>query len=125
MNNPTDNPKWDHAHLREAYRAVRDWYQKHTEQVVLPNEGDQYRQASVPFVRALPPPSAMSELEIIAVFREVCLRHLEWAYGAGHGGPEMAKSVHDILEKLGRLGSLSNQELNELHSSPLWPFIKP
>jgi len=109
--------------LRESYERVRAWYQKHCDTAL--QVGDEHRKASVALIRALPPASAMSELEIIAVFREVCLRKLEWAYGAGEDGAEMARDTRAILEALGRLGGFSSEEVKELRKSSLWPFIEP
>ena len=81
-----------------------------------------YRQASVPFVRALP--EVLSDLELIAVFREVIAGRLEWAHRASEDGPKTPERARAALRTIGRSYSLTAQEIDQLRTSVLWKFIK-
>jgi hypothetical protein len=109
------------ASIREAYAAIRSWYQQNTDKPI--DNGDAYRLASAPLVRALPVVSALSDVEIVAVFREVIAGRLEWAYGA-EGGAKIVARARAALEAAGRSYTLTPEEEAQLGASVLWPFIK-
>ena len=107
--------------LRDAYTTLRAWYQQNIDTTI--PVGDANRQATSAFVGALPSSSQLSEVEIVAVFREAIAGRLEWAYGA-EGGVRIVDLARAALETLGRSYSLTPEEEGQLESSVLWPFIK-
>ena len=113
---------FDPAPIREAYASIRAWYQQNIDTPI--HTGDTYRQASAAFVRALPAVSALSDLEIVAVFREVIAGRLEWAHQA-KGGPKMVEQARSAINRSGRSYSLTREEEAQLEASVLWPFMKP
>lgn len=115
------NAESNDVSIHDAYATIRAWYQQNIDKPIA--SGDTYRQASVPLVRALPATSAVSVLEIVAVFREVIAGHLEWAYGA-EGGVKMVERARAALETSGRSYVLKPEEEAQLETSILWPFIK-
>ena len=108
--------------LRDAYSAIRTWYQCNIAGIQA--RGDAYGQASAALIQALPIASALSDVEIVAVFREVIAGYLEWAYHQSDGHYEMAVYAQAALETLGRSYSLTPEETQQLQTSVLWPFIK-
>jgi hypothetical protein len=122
MSSSPDNQNPTGISLREAYSAIRTWYQHNIDTPL--TVGDTYRQASAGLVRALPQPSAISDLEIIAVFREVIAGRLEWGYQGSDGRYTMGAFARAGLETHGRSYSLTAEEEQSLHTSVLWPFIK-
>jgi len=119
---PTDK-KPDGISLRDAYSAIRKWYQQNIDRPLA--NGDTYRQASAALVRALPQESALTDIEIVAVFGEVIAGRLEWgAYRESDGRYTMATYAKAALETQGRSYSLTEEETQQLHASVLWPFIE-
>ena len=116
---PTDK-ELDGISLRDAYSAIRIWYQAHIDEPL--KNGDVYRKNSAPLVRALPATSEMSDIEIVAVFAEVIAGRLEWAYEKC--GDKMAAYAKAALETKGRSYSLTPEETKELQTSDLWRFLK-
>jgi hypothetical protein len=107
--------------MRDTYATVRTWYQEHIDQPIA--IGDHFRIASAPLVRALPEVARVTDVEVIAVFREVIAGRLEWAHQVP-GGREMTDRVRVALQRAGRSYSLTLEEEEELKTSVLWPFIK-
>ena len=112
---------FDGVSIRDAYDTIRTWYQQNIDTPL--EVGDTYRQASRPFVCALPAASALSDVEIVAVFREVIAGRLEWAHGA-EGGVRMVEHTRAALKTSGRSYTLTPEEKSRLETSVLWPFIK-
>ncbi len=108
--------------LQNAYSAIRTWYQHNV--AVAQARGDAYGQASAALIQALPIAAALSDIEIVAVFREVIAGYLEWAYHQSDGQYKMAAYAHAALETIGRSYPLTPEETQKLQSSVLWPFIK-
>ncbi|HJP93787.1 MAG TPA: hypothetical protein VJ875_17640 [Pyrinomonadaceae bacterium] len=112
--------EFDGISIQDAYSEIRKWYQANIDRPI--DIGDTYRQTSVPFVRALP--EVLSDLEIIAVFREVIAGRLEWAHNALGDGPKMPERARAALRTIGRSYSLTAEETDQLRTSLLWQFIK-
>lgn len=109
--------------LTDAYSAIRTWYCAHADQALA--RGDEYGRGSAALIQALPAASAVSDLEIVAVLREVILGYLEWAYHQSDGRYKMAAYAHAALEKAGRSYTLTAEETEVLKSSTLWPYLSP
>lgn len=66
--------------LADAYERIREWYSRNIA-LLRQKMGDcEYAKKSEGLIRALPPASQLSELEIRAVLGEVIYGNLEWAY---------------------------------------------
>jgi len=118
---PRSERKPDGISLRDAYSAIRTWYQENTDNPLISN--DVYGRASVALMRALPPASELADVEIVAVFREVIAGRLEWAFHQSDGRYKMAAYASAALEKLERSHFLTDEETEEIRASILWPLI--
>ena len=107
--------------LTNAYSAIRTWYQDHVDQAQ--SCGGNYGRNSVALIQALPPASALSDIEIIAVLREVIVGYLEWAYHKDDGRYKMAAYAEAALETLGHSYFLASEETDLLKTSILWPYL--
>jgi len=85
---------------------------------------DDYIERSIRLIDALPEVSSISELEIRAVFHEVIKGLLEWAYHNSDGKYEMSEYVKLALEGEDLTFRLSENDVEKLHSSWIWPNIK-
>jgi hypothetical protein len=83
----------------------------------------EYGKRSEALIKALPPASALTDLEIRAVLREVVSGNLEWAYHDTDGQCKMSAYAHGALEAAGLNCSLSESEEQELKGSKLWPHL--
>ena len=74
-------------------------------------------------IRNLPHPDEATEIEMIAIMREVIVNLLEWAYGSSDGNYKMYTYAKAALETLNRSYSLSDEEEEELKKSKLYSYI--
>jgi hypothetical protein len=110
---------------KKAYKAIRLWYQSHTAELSrLRPRTDGYIQRTIKFIEALPAPDRIDTLEIRAVFQEVIMGLLEWAYHDSDGKYKMGEYAKLALQGEGLPLRLSEDELNILTSSWISPFVK-
>lgn len=102
--------------LDDAYSAIRAWYIANVSKALARN--DEYGRRSAALIRALPP-SAPGNLETRAVLGEVIYGNLEWRYHESDGRYKMAAYAHSALETGGHPTGLSDDERQQLQSSPL------
>ncbi len=90
--------------LRDAYGKVRDWYRANAATIAQeqPAAGQpDFRPAAakcLPLVGVLPDVHHATELEMHAVFSEVIMGRLEWAYHKSDGAYKMAAYAHTALD---------------------------
>jgi hypothetical protein len=99
----------------EAYAAIRSWVSYN---VHLPAAG-----TSRGLISALPTSAEVSPVECKAVFGEVILGGLEWAYNQSDGRFNMSAYAWAALEAVGTGHVLTYEERRQLRSSPLWPYL--
>ena len=110
---------------KKAYIRIRAWYQSNKAELSrLAKRRDNYISRSVTLIDALPPVSSVTFLEIRAVFREVLSGLLEWAYHDSDGEYKMSEYAKLAFKAKGLTQHLSEDELTQLATSWIWPFIK-
>jgi hypothetical protein len=122
----------------DAYTAIREWYQGHTELLEKwRGERREWYSTNLPdfppdmiidsgetskhLIEALPPAGRISELEMTAVFREVICGRLEWAFQETDNKYEMGQYARAALRNHGL--EFSDEELATLRTSALWPYL--
>jgi hypothetical protein len=123
--------------LREAYAAIRKWYQSHIEAIDAKMADFRERRRSLgddlsvfdreharrrALIGALPPEDEASERECRAVFDEVMTGILECGSGESDGRYTMAEYVRGVLGP-GPHHCLSEDERAALSESRLWPYL--
>ena len=116
-----DDPRPSGISLGKAYSAIRDWYQSAIH--LIEARQDDYGHGSAALIRALPPASHLSALELRAVFAEVICGYLEWAYHLRDGQFKMGAYAHAALDAAGTSYNLTQEEQAALITSRLWPFL--
>lgn len=109
----------------DAYAAIRDWYRQNPPpRSEEENYEDNYNRLSRVLISALPSPSKVSEVEMVAVFCEVIRGNLEYAYHADDGHYKMSAYAKAALETMSHDHLLlSDSELWQLRESRLWPYL--
>jgi hypothetical protein len=107
--------------LAKAYRAIRTWYQTHTD--LIRGSTEEYRARSKKLIDALPPANKLDELELRAVLLEVIMGLLEWGYHDSDGAYKMGAYAHAALDAAELGYRLSEQERRQLSTSVLAPFL--
>jgi hypothetical protein len=109
--------------LSENYTAVRDWYQQHPD----PNGpwsdrrcSQNYSRISVSLINALPPANKCTDVEKIAVLREILRGHLEWGFHQNDGEYKMGAYAVDYLSY-----SFTDNDKAQLENSALRPYLSP
>jgi hypothetical protein len=99
-----------HMSLPQAYENIRRWYTQNLPLLRERPAGGDYVQRSRALIRALPPASALNDLEIRAVHQT-------------DGQHKMAAYAHGALEAAGLQWSLADTEKQQLKGSTLWPYL--
>lgn len=107
--------------LQDAYKAIRAWYLENLPMIEW--RPSSYYTSSTAFIRALPEPGELSDLEMRAVCVEVLNGLLEWAYSENDGHFRMAEYACAALKPYGTTYSLTLDEREQLKTSALWPFF--
>ena len=108
----------------DAYSKVREWYQSNGAKAAgLGPNNDEYARRSEALIRALPSPSATSDLEKRVVLQEIICGLLEWGYNASDGHYKMAAYAYSASHAAGLPWYLSKDESDQLRESPLWPLL--
>ena len=121
---PTD-PRPVGISLSDAYTAIRDWYQKHSdvnrhsERPCDPN----YCRGSTALIKALPPAENLTDLEKRAVLREIYLAlrghsYLQWGFHKSDGKFKMGAYADGKFPL-----SFTDDEIAQLKKSILWPYL--
>lgn len=97
----------------DAYRAIRGWYRKNAKLALA--RKDDYGRAAAALIKALPP--NCSPVEMKAVFVEVIMGLLEFAYHEDDGKYKMAAYAHSALKSLGTDFQLTPTNKSALQSS--------
>ena len=109
--------------LADAYEHIRQWY-SHSIPLLRQKMGDRdSAKKSAALIRALPPATQLSELEIRAVLGEVIYGYLEWAFTQTDGKYKMAAYAKGALENAGLSWSINEEEKQKLKTSVLWPHL--
>ena len=109
--------------LAQAYEHIVRWYSENLSLLRQRTADGEYAGKSDALIKALPPASGLTDLEIRAVLGEVIYGNLEWAYHETDGQYKMAAYAHGALEAAGLGWSLSEAERQELKDSKLWPYL--
>lgn len=99
-----------------AYKALRSWYRKNLQLPLARN--DDYGRSAAALVKALPPKPAPVEMK--AVFSEVIMGLLEFAYHRDDGNYKMAAYAHAALKTMGTDFQLTPTDKKALEPSPLY-----
>ena len=116
-----EDKKPDGISLVDAYRAIRAWYQAHTD--MIRGGTEEYRARSKELILALPAPSKLDDLELQAVVTEVVMGLLEWGYHDADDDYKMGAYAHAALEAADLDFLLSEDERQRLADSALEPFL--
>jgi hypothetical protein len=103
----------------EAYNRIRTWYQANLQ--LLEGRADDYAIKSARLIRALPSTEKVTRAEIQAVFMHVITMYLEWGFGQSDGNLKMNEYVKMAV---GPNFYLSDEQIEELKTSRLWPFLQ-
>jgi hypothetical protein len=88
--NPEDRRPTDLS-IRERYERLRAWYQANVSEFAAQPDGKgTYAQRSADYIQDLPSADSASDEQIQAVFKEVLMGRLEWAYHESDGQYKMA-----------------------------------
>ena len=131
------DPKPTEISIRDAYNAIRAWYQANTDRIATSGDRElasvlgEWRMpwicknasSSLDLVDVLPEQDELSDLEIRAVLAEVIAGKLEWAYHASDGSFKMAAYAHAALKQAGLPILLSSKEKQLLKDSALYPYL--
>lgn len=117
----TENQILSNISMAEAYSKIRDWYQSNVQRVK--DRDDDYGRRSAALIQALPPVSATTDLEKRAIFEQVISNLLEWGYTDSDGNYKMFEYARGAVQAAGLDWRLSDDDLQELKTSPLWPFL--
>lgn len=108
--------------MRNEYSKLRDWYQLNVDKL----DGDNdYSRRSRKLIKILPKPEQATDLEVRAIFQEVLLGLLEWAYIQSDGERAMHEYASSALSEGGFERYLNEDETNQLRKSRLWPYLTP
>lgn len=108
--------------MRNEYSKLRDWYQLNVEQI---GGDDDYPARSRRLIKILPKPEQATDLEVRAIFQEVLMGLLEWAYVESDGESAMNEYASEALSAGGFERYLNEDETNQLRKSRLWPYLTP
>jgi hypothetical protein len=101
----------------KAYAAIRAWYRKNT--ATLAGQGNEHAKNAGTLVNALPSAAKLSATELKAVFFEVIMGSLEWAYHKDDGKHKMAAYAHEALKTMRSTLQFSPEEKAALADSAL------
>jgi hypothetical protein len=107
--------------LEDAYTAIRNWYQAHSD--LIRGGTDEYRARSKELILQLPEASALDELELRAVVTEVLMGLLEWGYHEADDKYKMGAYAHAALEACALDFRLSEDECDRLAERLLDPLL--
>ncbi len=115
--------KPDNLSLIQAYEYIHQWYSRNLP-LLKKDFGDRdWFPKSEALMRALPPVSQLSTLEVRAVLGEVIYGHLECGYNYSDGQYKMAAYAIGALETAGFSWSLNELEKQQLMKSKLWQYL--
>ena len=80
--------------FRDAYSAVRTWYQSNLEQLKADERSESHAKAASAYIESLAPPAEASEVEMKDCLRRVLCRDLEFGYHESDGAYKMAAYAH-------------------------------
>lgn len=113
--------------VADCYDALRTWYRGNIDAALLEagqHSSSEYMDRSAKLIRALPPSSSMSDLEIRRVVDEVIQNKLEWGYWREDSQAYMISYARAILANLNvEWGQYSEAEKQRLQFSRLWPYF--
>jgi hypothetical protein len=111
--------------LKAAYKAIRAWYKLHKSESSRLGRGQaKYIARSTQLIDALPSVNIVTDLEIRAVLQEVIMGFLEWAFCDSDGKYKMSEYAKLALEARNFKSFITPDELAELTSSWIMPYIK-
>jgi hypothetical protein len=94
-----EDPLPDGISLRDAYAAVRSWYQANVDQA--DEQVARYAAAAKPYIEALPSADAASEDQMKDCLRRVIASDLEWGYHSSDGSYKMAAYAFAAFDTVG------------------------
>ena len=106
--------------MRDAYVKMRAWYQAHSDRL---DPEDGYSVGALNLIRAMPEPDEATDLEIQAIAWEVISGYGEWAFVESDGTRQMHEYAENIVTIDGKRKFFSDQELDQLRKSPLYPLL--
>lgn len=117
------NPKSfsPHQALIDAYTIIKNWYVTNIK--VAKDRDDDFGDRSIALTEQLPEVGELSELEIRAVLVEVIMGNLKWAFRERDGSLNMGEHAFNGLNQAGYGTSFSDEEIDRLRQSKLWPYL--
>ena len=112
--NPTDKIPYG-IEKKEGYIAVRDYYQS--------NKDNFTDERSRTLINSLPKPDDITDLEIRAIMIEVACGYLENGYHKDDGKYKMGAYAKAILEEMGGINELTQEEKEKIKNSPIGCFL--
>lgn len=107
------------AALREAYRHIYSFYTTHQHILDGAKCTPEYKAAARALIAALPAPEAAEEDDIRAVFEEVIIGNLEWAYHQSDGEMTMSEYVKATVGGNYNLSAEVAERLSQ-NPKPFW-----
>jgi hypothetical protein len=95
------DPLPDGISIKDAYAAIRTWYQANVDVCASDPQRGQYAAESKAYVESLPPPDQATQEEMEDLLRRVLSRDLEWAYHQSDGRYKMAAYAHAAFQTAG------------------------
>ena len=118
-----DDPLPKNLTVSDAYASVRAWYQNHPD----PNGpwasrpcDPKHAKISISLINALPPAKELTDIEMIAVLREVLFGHLEWGFHQCDGRFKMAAYAAGYFSY-----TFTTKDKAQLQNSILRPYLSP
>lgn len=108
---------------KEAYKFIKSWYSSNISLLRRKLGESDYARKSEELVRALPPASKISKVEILAICLEVTRGYLEWAFHETDGNYKMAAYACATIETAGFPGFFTDEDRKILMKSDLAPFL--
>ncbi len=110
--------------LRTAYGRIYDWFRRNVSSLEEQEESD-YKTSSLNLVQHLPPPDQATDLEMRAVLAEVVGGLFECGYSGSDGHHKMFEYAHAATSHYPSKYSLRPEDIEDLRSSHLWPYLSP
>ena len=98
----TDDQLPEGISFKDAYAAVRAWYQANVDRLAAEGQRGPYPAAAKAYVESLPAPDDASESVMRNCLREVLCGELEFGYHDSDGKYKMAAYAHAAFDAVGK-----------------------
>ncbi len=97
----SDDPRPEGIALRDAYAAIRSWYQTNVDRFQGDPQRGEHAKAVRAYVASMPQPKNASRDDMLGAFRRVLMGDLEWAYHESDGKYKMAAYAQAAVDAAG------------------------